>query len=477
MKKRIIGVIVFVILSCLLAYGFHKTFVFKEQDGIQSIRNFYKCREDSVDVLFLGSSHVFMNVNNGELWDDYGIASYDLCAPGQPMWNTYYYLKEALKTQHPQLIVLDAYTVAKNEEYSETPSAIKSIYGMKPSRNKIDAIKVSVPKEDYLDFFLEYTTYHSRYKEIKKLDFAEYVPDNYYPQWKGQIISTVVVPFEKPVIAATDERAPLNEKCVEYYRKIIELAKSENIPVMVMLAPSVITQGHMAAINSIADITNEYDVPFVNFDNYYDEMELDFAVDFADGEHLNNNGSIKFSSFLGQYIKNNYEISDRRGQSGYEDYDVCANITFMKDYDSDIQNVKGLLELIEWANNDNYVVVYYLCGNYMDISNRDYLINALNNAGILTEVIGDKSYAGVTKAGKEIWNSAQLGDKPWIYELSTLHTMDIRREANGNLLFRVNTKEITMDEGLTVYIYDAAREEVVMRRNYKITDGMIEETK
>lgn len=57
----------------------------------------------------MGSSHSFVNFNNGTLYEEYGIASYDLGGSLQPMWNSYYDLKEALKTQTPELIVLEGY--------------------------------------------------------------------------------------------------------------------------------------------------------------------------------------------------------------------------------------------------------------------------------------------------------------------------------------------------------------------------------
>ena len=67
----------------------------KYVDGIYSMKRFYELEDDSVDVLFLGSSHVFETYNTSVLWDEYGIASYVLGGSVQPMWNTYFYMKEA----------------------------------------------------------------------------------------------------------------------------------------------------------------------------------------------------------------------------------------------------------------------------------------------------------------------------------------------------------------------------------------------
>ena len=71
-----------------------------------------------MDVLVLGSSHAFENINTGTLWDEYGMASYVLGGSRQPSLEyIYYYLKEALKTQRPELIVLEGYMLLYDADY------------------------------------------------------------------------------------------------------------------------------------------------------------------------------------------------------------------------------------------------------------------------------------------------------------------------------------------------------------------------
>lgn len=473
--KKYFGTAVFLIITILFLFVFHKTFVFKEVDGIQSMTNFYECRENSVDTLFLGSSHVFMNVNNGVLWDEYGIASYDLCASGQPTWNIYFYLKEALKTQHPELIVVDCYTALKEEEFSETPSAIKSLYGMKMSANKIDAMIASVPKTDYRDFILEFPSYHSRYENIKRLDFDEYIPDNYYPEWKGQVISPIIVAQERPELMPSEERKALSPKNEEYLRKIIECAKEEGIPLCLMIAPNVVGQDAIPYFNTIRDIADEYEVEFVDFNEFYDEMNLDFAVDFADAEHLNNNGNIKFSKFLGSYIKENFEVSDRRGESGYEDYEVCANITFMKDYNQDIKSITALSEVTDWIDNKNYLNIFVIEGDLDDLSNRDFLYAMLEKSGIDVDGLSLNKNIIVLNGRDKLWSLEENSELPFIYKASELHTLTVNADDMGNVTAKLNDVEITTGIGLTIYSYDMARCESPLKRFYKIENGEIAE--
>lgn len=127
MKKNLLKITTFLLVFSLLFSCFHKIFKFKDADGIFSLTAFYREPEDSIDVIFFGSSHIFENINTGILWSDYGIASFELCGSVQPLWNTYYYMKEALKTQTPQLMVLDIYRAVEWEDYDKESRVIKTI--------------------------------------------------------------------------------------------------------------------------------------------------------------------------------------------------------------------------------------------------------------------------------------------------------------------------------------------------------------
>lgn len=91
MKRKFAKVISFIMIMLILSSIFYKSFSFKYADGIYTLKEFYKERDNSIDVLFLGSSHMFVNVNPSILWKEYGMAGFDLGGSVQPLWNTYYY--------------------------------------------------------------------------------------------------------------------------------------------------------------------------------------------------------------------------------------------------------------------------------------------------------------------------------------------------------------------------------------------------
>ena len=68
----------------------------------------------------------------------------------------------------------------------------------------------------------------------------------------------------------------------------------------------------------IDKIAAEYKVSYINFDTCNDAIGLDYSTDTPDGgSHLNTSGAEKFSVYLADFIKDNYKVSDRRGDASY----------------------------------------------------------------------------------------------------------------------------------------------------------------
>ena len=58
---------------------------------------FYELEENTVDVVFLGSSHSVSGFSPQYLYNEYGIRSYNLSCEQQNLITSYYWLKECLK--------------------------------------------------------------------------------------------------------------------------------------------------------------------------------------------------------------------------------------------------------------------------------------------------------------------------------------------------------------------------------------------
>ena len=286
--KNIFKMTGFCLLLVVILWKTDRIFEVKYGDGIYGMTKFYDLEDHTVDTLVLGSSHAFEDINTGVLWEDYGIAAYVLGGSIQPMWNTYYYLKEALKTQRPELIVLEAYCTMFDSDYIDDSRIIKNTFAMKWSKNKVDAMKTSVPQERWAEFLLSYIQYHTRYTELSKEDFLKNKGDVRYENWKGFGCNMATTAFPAPNVENVTERKPMSEKTEKYYRKTIELALKYNIPVLVALSPYAgISESEQAVFNTAGDIAKEYGVNFINYNLLYNDIGIDFSQDAADPGHLN----------------------------------------------------------------------------------------------------------------------------------------------------------------------------------------------
>lgn len=328
MNRVFFKLVIFIFLLFFVFFFTHKVFRFKYGDGIYDVTKFYELDNNTVDVLILGSSHAFEHFNTGVLWDNYGMTSFTLAGSVQPMWNTYYYLKEALKTQKPELIILEGFMVTFTNEYIDDSRIIKNNYGLKWSKDKIDSIKISSPKERWAEFMFEYIQYHTRYKDISRADFIKNLGNPFYCDWKGFGCNMEVSPLKAKNISDITGTSELYGKTEEYYRKTLELAKSNNIPIAVIVSPYArINDSDQLYFNRAHDIAAEYDVAFFNC-NQNDVLEaigIDFSTDAADGDHLNFRGNIKFSVYIGNWIKENYAVSNRKGDDKYVSWQRCAD--------------------------------------------------------------------------------------------------------------------------------------------------------
>lgn len=316
--KAAVKTVYFLLILALVLGWVNAVLALKSFDGLHPMQQLYEQKENSVDLLVLGSSHAFVNIDSGTLWEEYGISAYDLAGGAQPFWNTYYFLKEALKTQSPKLIVMDAFTAVLTVEYNDNGRAVSNTFGMKWSWDKVEAIKLSAPPDKQSSFLLGYCQYHTRFRELTREDFLEDKGDSAkYANWKGSYVSTGVSPFQWPAYVQTEDRSPMTAKTEEWYRKTIELAQSSGVPLLIVVTPyPAVTAEHQAIYNTAADIAGEYGVPFVNFNQNFGALELDPATDYFDGHHMNVWGSQKFTKQLGNLLTERYDLPDHRGGLG-----------------------------------------------------------------------------------------------------------------------------------------------------------------
>ncbi|MGI5976418.1 MAG: hypothetical protein ACOX68_01800 [Candidatus Limivicinus sp.] len=327
MKNKYIKRTVCIVLTLALALGglwyIDRILRPKRPDGILTMQNLYAQRENSVDVLMVGNSHVGINVDTATLWDEYGIAAYDLWGGVQPMWNSYYYLAEALKTQTPKLVILEVTAAISDYEYSEQSIQIKNTAGMKFSKNKLEAVKISAPEGERLNLLLGLPLYHGRFDELDTEDFKNFPWSAGLENYKGSTLRYGVGSYCFESAEGVTESKEIMDKEREYLVKFIELCRERDIPVMLLKSPALERREPQKVYNTVAELAAEYGIPFINMNLMDEELGIG-PEDYSKDRHMNGDGARKVSGYLGAYIRENYDVPDRRGQAGYESWTVNA---------------------------------------------------------------------------------------------------------------------------------------------------------
>lgn len=462
MRKSALRIVCFISILTMVLFYTNKVFKIKYGDGIYDLTKFYELEDETVDVLFLGSSHAFEDFNTGTLWNEYGMASYILGGSMQPMWNTYFYLKEALKTQKPELIVLEGFCTTYESEFIDDSRIIKNNYGLRWSRDKINSIQISAPEERWNEFLLEYVQYHTRYSELGAADFLKNQGNRQYDDWKGLGCNMTTKPLTCVDVSGITQSMPLYEKTEEYYRKTLDLAQEKGIPIVVVISPYAgITEEQQQKLNSADNIAVEYDVPFVNCNLITDEIGIDYSTDAADGDHLNYKGNQKYSSYMGAYLKAHFEISDHRGDHQYDTWQRNADYLEQAIADQILRETYDINIICEQIQNLNYRLILSVDG---------YCSTADENLSSFFEKIGIERNGLCGIWVKEnnviidnVWYSGMESATKYIND--PLHDFCMKRSVNDsgqydNIIIVDNEQYHKVNNGVNVLVFDKKTETV-----------------
>ena len=118
---------------------------------------------------------------------------------------------------------------------------------------------------------------------------------------------------------------------MEFFRisyALVVTCESRGIEVLLINLPYPASENNRRVANRLYDIAEEYGVGYINFLN----MDVvDYDTDMNDkGSHLNPSGARKVTDYLGEYITEHYDITDKRldaaYSSWYEDYEEYKDL-------------------------------------------------------------------------------------------------------------------------------------------------------
>lgn len=258
--------------------------------------------KDSIDVLYLGSSYAYCDWNPAEIYAASGLTGYVMGGSEQTPAITYWYLKEALKTQSPQVVVWEGSSLffQRYQNYTQI-----NLGYMPWGLNRVRAIFDAAEEEKRLGLFFDLYFYHDRWKELTPSSLRRSLTPARADHLKGHTaVSTVYTPESSPWIRDMDSvDMALYEENRADFQRVATLCAEEGIDLIVTVNPtySQFSQAVYAMLEE--DVTAAGDhVRFVCWADSFEELGLDRTTCLYDGGHLNQAGAAVFSRKTGEYL-------------------------------------------------------------------------------------------------------------------------------------------------------------------------------
>lgn len=326
--------------------------------------------KNSLDVLYVGGSHTNAAVSPLQIYEQQGFTGYVLYSWSQPVWTSYHYVKEALKTQRPKVVVLDTFGFVYGNTYITDVdiNTVSDQYSLKikPSLNKLRlAIAMSRCQTGHKPFYryADLMQYHGRWKNLTLGDFTwAFLPHPDMGKGFGPIYTTESFQHNQPGTITEQKGYAAAEA---YLYKFMELAQNEGFQLVLMDLPYIAGDMEYGIYARLQRICAENGVDYISYlaDSTLGQVGFAYETDMAEHAHVNYKGAAKLTEHLGRYLAGRYALPDHRQDPAYESWNVLAAAEKRELQDGDLKMTFDLGELLTKAMADDYLLVLQTRGD------------------------------------------------------------------------------------------------------------------
>ncbi|MBQ3423607.1 MAG: hypothetical protein IJH38_00200, partial [Clostridia bacterium] len=302
----------------------------------KSVRGLLQEEKNTIDALWLGTSHVYSGIIPMELYRASGLRSHLLSGSSQRVPVAYYLLKNAFKEQSPSFVFIDAssFFIRKNEQLSYWQTAIDALpFSDMDIRIEMAAeaagLNESAFDDDYIAMsVLPLLQYHT-HVDLQEKDFYDLHLEQVYYR-KGYVMNTRMSPVDKDDYDAikaklaqqpgsaeyTEEKIALEQEAqgnLGYIKDMVRLCRENGSQLIFIKVPTYITSSKYGGYWSrtkhdiVQELADEYQVTFLDLN--YENVGLNWQTEKKDGgKHLNLYGATKVTDFLSDGIVHTLDV-------------------------------------------------------------------------------------------------------------------------------------------------------------------------
>lgn len=307
--KRIVSCVLFVAILLGLLQVSSLIFQPKSNDKASRIHypranGIFSEPKDSIDTVFIGDSEVYHSFIPLNIWRDYGITSYDVSSPSQKLVYSMEFLKKTFENQSPKIVFLETNAIFR-KSYLEDEITYKA--------------------EQIFPVF----RYHDRWKNLQLKDFSATVEYTANENNKGYYFTKKSKPATdkaiKEYMKYSDVSAPILSTNKKYLNGIAKFCKTHGARLVLISTPSTKNWNYQRH-NTMEAISKDLGVDYIDTNLLRDDIPIDWKKDTKDkGDHLNYNGAVKLTDYVGKYLDDTKLFKDKRNDPSYDNWNTCLD--------------------------------------------------------------------------------------------------------------------------------------------------------
>ena len=294
--------------------------------NLQRFQDFYATERDTLDMVFIGSSHSYCTFDPLLIDDLLGVNSFQMGMPQQTADGTYYTLREILNYQSPSVVVMEVYWMLLDKAF-DLRQAEMLFQVLENEELKAEYIARSFPISERVKFYLPFIRFQQDFFMYKNQQLLNHFEEehglvNWDERWavpqegvehysdKGFMFSDFNIPLShfgrsNQFNGFDGYNWELHSNQRRYLEKIVELCKREGIELIFVTAPVAnismeIIQNYHAVHNVINDFAIEHNIRYLDFNLIVDELFTN--ENFRDDAHLNYSGAVIACKYFAEWF-------------------------------------------------------------------------------------------------------------------------------------------------------------------------------
>lgn len=327
-KKKVQALfLILVFITFFLAGNKLLNYLYWEEDEWCRIlwHNYYE-QTENIDYLYLGSSHVYFDLNPEILDKSNEKNNFNMATPAQRLIESFYLLKEIDRHNEIEKVYLEMYydpstgALGNYHEKISVQNGWRCMDYMRCSYHKAEILMSINPMQYYMEAFFPFIRYRQhltddswvkeqvQHKESE--DYKKYIYDDGVKVYKDKGYSYDLRELTNSLLirGRGPEEMNLTEDAEKYLRRIIEYCQENNISITLFVSPIyelqlLSTENYDRYAKQIKDIAMEYEVSFYDFNMAKEDyLPIQNKEYFVDVGHLNAKGAELYTNFFNQVV-------------------------------------------------------------------------------------------------------------------------------------------------------------------------------